>query len=119
MPINQAIAVAESPETVGLKWLGGIIRESALPLRKGHQTRGVASQECAVLSDPKRSRGGRPIHESDPHLRVMRHQLVRVSNRVAAPRSRAGSQAGRVDALELSQQTRFRCRMLMQGGRKE
>jgi hypothetical protein len=24
-----------------------------------------------------------------------------------------------VDALELSQQTRFRCRMLMQGGRKE
>ena len=32
MPINQAIAVTESLETVGLKWLGGIIRESALPL---------------------------------------------------------------------------------------
>ena len=30
MPINQAIAVTESLETVGLKWLGGIIRESAL-----------------------------------------------------------------------------------------
>jgi len=68
MPINQAIAVTESLETVGLKWLGGIIRESALPSRARVEEGDPQSQERIFLQDAERSAYRRSIHESDSHV---------------------------------------------------
>ena len=45
--------------------------------------------------------GGRPVHDADPHLPVMRRQLVRLSDGVAAPCPGTGGQPRGVDALEL------------------
>ena len=41
-------------------------------LRTRAQTRGAASQECAVLSHAARRRSRRSVHEPDPHLRAER-----------------------------------------------
>ena len=48
-----------------------------------------------------RGRGGRPVHDADPHLPVMWRQLVRLSDGVAAARPGTGGQSGGVDAVEL------------------
>src|SRR6266852_4984995 len=80
----------------------GIIRESALPRRKGIKEGRSAQEECLVLSDTERGASGRPVHEFDSHLSVVRRQLLRLSDRVAAPRPETGDQPPRMDAVELS-----------------
>jgi hypothetical protein len=72
------------------------------PRRKGTEAGGSSPEECFVLSDAERGGGGRPVHELDSHLSVVRRQLLRLTDRVAAPRSGTGDQARGVDAVELS-----------------
>src|SRR5713226_264404 len=83
----------------------GIIRESALPRRKGAEAGGSSPEECLVLSDAERGAGGRPVHELDSHLPVVRRQRLRLPDRTAAPRPGTRDQAHGVDAVELSRDT--------------
>ena len=41
----------------------------------------AASQECTVLSHVARLRSGRPVYESDPHLRTRQRQSLRLPRR--------------------------------------
>ena len=82
------------------------LREAGAPAgqqhrRKSPEAGGPAPQECAVLPDAERGAGGRPVHEPDPHLPVVRRQLVRLPDRAAAARPGTGGQPGGVDAVEL------------------
>jgi Transposase IS66 family len=66
-------------------------------LKKGH----LASEKLTVLQDAEWRQSRRPVHESDPYLRVGRSQSVRVPDPVAAARRRAEATPIGVDALEL------------------
>ena len=79
----------------------GIIRESALPLRAGLEAGRSSSKERTILSNAERSPGRGSLHEPDPHLPVMRCQLVRLSERTAAACAGTGEPTGGMDALEL------------------
>jgi len=46
--------------------------------------------------------GGRPVHEFDSQLSVVRRQLLRLPDRTTAPRPETGDQSCGVDAVELS-----------------
>src|SRR5271165_5671610 len=59
--------------------------------RESTEAGGSPSQECAVLSHPERSAGRRSVHEPDPHLPVMRRELLRLPGRAAAPSATADS----------------------------
>jgi transposase len=96
----------------------GLGKADHVPRRKGAEAGGSSPEECLVLSDVERGAGGRPVHELDSHLSVVRRQLLRLPDRVAAPRSGTGDQARGVDAMELSRDAgedrlplRFRVRM--------
>jgi hypothetical protein len=83
------------------------LREAGAPLDNNIVERALkravlASQERIVLPHAERGRRGGSVHEPDPYLPVMRGQLVRVPDRVAAPRPRTGGESYRLDALELS-----------------
>jgi hypothetical protein len=54
----------------------GIIRQSALHRGAGTEEIDLASQELAVLQEPKWGADGRPVHELDPHLRTQPRQSV-------------------------------------------
>jgi hypothetical protein len=86
------------------KALTTFLREAGAPLDNNlgerSQAGGVAPQEC-VLQDATRGRGGRPVHDADPHLPVMWCQLVRLPDRTAAACAGTGGQPGGVDAVEL------------------
>ena len=61
----------------------------------------------------------RPVHEPDPHLPVMRRQLLRLSDRAAAPCPGTRRLPLGLDALELSRYPRPNCRGMMKPtGRK-
>jgi YD repeat-containing protein len=70
---------------------------------------GSPSQECAVLSHPERSAGRRSVHEPDPHLPVMRRELLRLPGRAAAPRQGTGRPTRGMDAMELSRDSGADC----------
>src|SRR5262249_24877554 len=55
----------------------------------------------AVLQDPQRRPGGRPVHEPDLYLPAEPGQPVRVPDRAAAARRRARGQPPALDAMEL------------------
>jgi hypothetical protein len=55
-----------------------------LSLRTRSVTGGAAPEECVVLQDAARGRGGRSVHDADSHLPVMWRQLVRLPDGVAA-----------------------------------
>ena len=86
------------------------LRQAGAPLdnnivERALKTSRPAPQECIVLSDPERGAGGRPVHEPDSHLPVVRRQLVRLPDRAAAARPGTGDQSRGVDAVELSRDT--------------
>ena len=75
-------------------------------LRSQHRREGTeegrsAQEECLVLSDAERGTGGRPVHELDSHLSVVRRQLLRLPDRTGAPRPETRDQPRGVDAVEL------------------
>ena len=93
-----SVAALESLDDVSPRGRGPIGQQS---LRARFKAGGAASEECFVLPDAERGRGGRPVHDADPHLPVMRRQLVRLSDGVAAPCPGTDGQPCGVDALEL------------------
>src|SRR5664280_627508 len=70
-------------------------------IRDSFKAGGAAPEERVVLQDAARGRGGRPIHDADPHLPVVWRQLVRLPDRAPAPRPGTGSRTRGMDALEL------------------
>src|SRR5471030_155884 len=70
-------------------------------LRARFKAGGAAPEECVVLQDAARGRGGRPVYDADPHLPVMWRQLVRVSDGAAEACQGTDGQPRGVDALEL------------------
>src|SRR5437868_656358 len=96
----------------------GIIRQSALSLRTRSQAGGAAPEECVVLSDAARGRGGRPVYDADPHLPVMWRQLVRLPDRTAAACPGTDGQSRSVDAVELPREAKGRWSMMYLHGRK-
>src|SRR5664280_3618215 len=77
--------------------------------RESTEAGGSPSQECAVLSHPERSAGRRSVHEPDPHLPVMRRELLRLLGRAAAPRQGTGRPTRGMDAMELSRDSGADC----------
>src|ERR1019366_7495670 len=81
--------------------LSGKVEVTATSGGAGIEEIDPASQELAVLQEPKWGADGRPVHELDSHLRTQPCQSVRLPHRVAAARRGVEANAVGVDALEL------------------
>src|SRR5207248_6952978 len=62
-----SVAALESLDDVSKRGRSPIRQQS---LRARSQAGGPAPEECVVLPDAARSRGGRPVYDADPHLPV-------------------------------------------------
>ena len=88
------------------KALTTFLREAGAPLDNNLCERALKRavlhrKNAFCLQDAARGRGGRPVYDADPHLPVMRRQLVRLSDGVATPCPGTDGQPRGVDAVEL------------------
>jgi len=67
-------------------------------------------QECLLLQDREGSSCGRPVHESDPHLRTEQRQSLRGPDGIAQACERTVPMLRGLDALELPGHTATACR---------
>src|ERR1019366_3456206 len=81
--------------------LSGKVEVTATSGGAGIEEIDPASQELAVLQEPKWGADGRPVHELDSHLRTQPCQSVRLPHRVTAARRGVAANAVGLDALEL------------------
>ena len=92
-----SVAALESLDDVSARSRGPVGQQH---LRTRFEAGGAAPEECVVLPDAARGRGGRPVHDADPHLPVVRRQLVRLSDGAAAPCPGTGGPPGPMPRLQ-------------------
>ena len=80
---------------------GGLSAEERLRFHQAQRTGDGKAARLAARSVCGEGSGGRPVHESYPHLRIERCQCLRLPHRTAETRAGGSGESVCVDAVEL------------------